>query len=116
MAQRVVVMYAGRKVEEARVDDLFERPRHPYTRGLLNSIPRLGAKAGRARLAEIPGVVPSLREPIAGCAFATRCPYAVDRCRAEAPPLEAGAGGHSVACWLADRLPAEVPGRGSISP
>jgi peptide/nickel transport system ATP-binding protein len=105
MAQRVVVMYAGRKVEEAKVDDLFERPRHPYTRGLLSSIPRLGAKAGRARLAEIPGMVPSLREPIAGCAFATRCPHAVDRCRAEAPPLETAADGHSAACWLADRLP-----------
>jgi peptide/nickel transport system ATP-binding protein len=109
MAQRVVVMYAGRKVEEARVDDLFARPRHPYTRGLLNSIPRLGAKSGRARLAEIPGMVPSLREPIAGCAFATRCPYAVERCRVEAPPLEARAEGHTVACWEADRLPAPTP-------
>jgi peptide/nickel transport system ATP-binding protein len=102
MAQRVVVMYAGRKVEEAKVDDLFERPRHPYTRGLLNSVPRLGAKAGRARLAEIPGLVPSLREPIAGCAFATRCAHAMERCRSEAPPLETTAGGHSVACWLAE--------------
>jgi peptide/nickel transport system ATP-binding protein len=106
MAQRVVVMYAGRKVEEANVDDLFARPRHPYTRGLIRSIPRLGAaKAGRARLTEIPGMVPSLREPIAGCAFATRCPHAVERCRVESPPLEAKADGHTVACWEADRLP-----------
>ena len=110
MAQRVVVMYAGRKVEEAPVDDLFDRPRHPYTRGLLNSIPRLGsAQARRGRLAEIPGLVPSLREPIAGCAFATRCAYAVERCRVEAPPLEAKAPGHTVACWEADRLPAVTP-------
>jgi peptide/nickel transport system ATP-binding protein len=107
MAQRVVVMYAGRKVEEAPVGDLFARPRHPYTRGLMNSIPRLGAaEAVRKRLAEIPGMVPSLREPIAGCAFATRCANAVERCRAEAPPLESKADGHTVACWEADRLPA----------
>jgi peptide/nickel transport system ATP-binding protein len=110
MAQRVVVMYAGRKVEEARVDDLFAQPRHPYTRGLIKSIPRLGAaKAGRARLTEIPGMVPSLREPIAGCAFATRCPHAVERCRVEPPPLEAKADGHTVACWEADRLPVLSP-------
>jgi peptide/nickel transport system ATP-binding protein len=103
-------MYAGRKVEEARVDDLFARPRHPYTRGLLHSIPRLGAaKPARMRLAEIPGMVPSLREPIAGCAFATRCPFAVERCRVEVPPLEAKAEGHSVACWEADRLPPVSP-------
>ena len=106
MAQRVVVMYAGRKVEEAAVNDLFDRPRHPYTRGLMSSIPRLGAKLGAGRrLAEIPGLVPSLREPIPGCAFATRCPHAVERCRVEAPPLEAKAPGHAVACWEADRLP-----------
>ena len=106
MAQRVVVMYAGRKVEEAPVGELFANPRHPYTRGLLNSMPRLGAaKAGRSRLQEIPGVVPSLREPIPGCPFATRCAHAVERCRVEAPPLEDRAEGHSVACWEADRLP-----------
>ena len=106
MAQRVVVMYAGRKVEEAPVDELFARPRHPYTRGLIKSIPRLGAgQAAGKRLAEITGVVPSLREPIAGCAFATRCAYAVERCRAEAPTLEVKVEGHTVACWEADRLP-----------
>ena len=110
MAQRVVVMYAGRKVEEARVDDIFARPRHPYTRGLLNSMPKLGAaKSARARLAEIPGVVPSLREPIAGCAFATRCAYAIERCRTEAPPLELRGDGHLVACWRADSLPPVAP-------
>jgi peptide/nickel transport system ATP-binding protein len=109
MAQRVVVMYAGRKVEEAPVDLLFENPRHPYTRGLLASIPRLGEAAqGTRRLAEIPGVVPSLREEIPGCVFAPRCAYATDRCRREYPPLEEKGGGHTVACWEADRLPPGV--------
>jgi peptide/nickel transport system ATP-binding protein len=106
MAQRVFVMYAGRKVEEAPVADLFARPRHPYTRGLLASIPRLGAAAARKRLAEIPGVVPSLREAIPGCVFAPRCAYATERCRREYPPLERKADGHFVACWEADRIPA----------
>src|SRR5688500_3644639 len=110
MAERVVVMYAGHKVEEASVNELFDRPRHPYTRGLMKSIPRLGAGHGAGkRLAEIPGMVPSLREPIAGCAFATRCPHAVDRCRVEAPPLVDKASGHAVACWEADRLPSLTP-------
>ena len=106
MAQRVVVMYAGRKVEEAPVAALFEQPRHPYTRGLLNSIPRLGAEYvnTRKRLAEIPGVVPSLREAIAGCIFAPRCAYATERCHREYPPLETKAAGHSVACWESDRI------------
>src|SRR6185295_7156104 len=85
MAQRVVVMYAGRKVEEALVTDLFDRPRHPYTQGLLKSIPRLeqAGAAGRPRLAEIPGMVPSLKDEIAGCVFAPRCAYATERCRRE---------------------------------
>jgi peptide/nickel transport system ATP-binding protein len=106
MAQRVVVMYAGRKVEEAPVGELFARPRHPYTRGLMNSMPRLGAGHGaRRRLQEIPGMVPSLREPLAGCAFAARCAHAVESCRAGVPALESKAPGHAVACWEADRLP-----------
>jgi peptide/nickel transport system ATP-binding protein len=108
MAQRVVVMYAGRKVEEAPVRELFRRPRHPYTLGLLASVPRLGATLGHAappRLAEIPGTVPSLRDPIVGCAFAPRCAWAVARCRQEAPPLEAKAQGHTAACFESDRLP-----------
>ena len=109
MAQRVVVMYAGRKVEEAPVEELFARPRHPYTRGLMNSMPRLGSSHGtRTRLQEIPGMVPSLREPLAGCAFAARCAHAVDACRAGAPAFEARAPGHSVACWEAERLPLVV--------
>jgi len=108
MAQRVVVMYAGRKIEEAPVEQLFARPRHPYTRGLLASIPRLGGAGSgpRRRLAEIPGVVPSLREDIPGCVFAPRCPHATERCRREYPPLERKDEGHLVACWEADRLAA----------
>ena len=111
MAQRVVVMYAGRKVEEAPVDALFARPLHPYTTGLLGSIPRLaeGAGAGgRKRLVEIPGMVPSLKEEIAGCVFAPRCPYATARCGAEYPPLEEKSAGHWVACWEWERVAGEA--------
>ena len=109
MAQRVVVMYAGRKVEEAPVAALFARPRHPYTQGLLHSIPRLGATAtgARVRLEEIRGMVPSMREAIPGCVFAPRCAYATGRCRSEYPPLEPKAEGHLVACWEADRIGAK---------
>ncbi|MCX7381247.1 MAG: ABC transporter ATP-binding protein [Alphaproteobacteria bacterium] len=100
--QRVIVMYAGRKVEEAEVNDLFDRPLHPYTRGLMASIPRHRRGVAPARrLQEIPGMVPNLREPIAGCAFAPRCPLATARCAAEAPPLREGSGGHLVSCWEA---------------
>ena len=106
-AQRVVVMYAGRKVEEATVEALFDRPRHPYTRGLLGSMPRLqdaeAEGSERTRLAEIPGVVPSLREEVAGCLFAPRCALAQARCREAYPPLEERAPGHWAACWEADR-------------
>jgi peptide/nickel transport system ATP-binding protein len=98
-AQRVVVMYAGRKVEEAPVEALFDNPLHPYTRGLMAAIPRLDTDA--TRLQEIPGMVPLLTRPIVGCAFAARCPLATDRCRAEAPPVVDAGGGHTVACWEA---------------
>jgi peptide/nickel transport system ATP-binding protein len=105
MAERVVVMYAGRKVEEARVKDLFARPRHPYTRALLASIPRLNPAAApkgtRPRLAEIPGVVPSLKSRLPGCLFAPRCPLATAECHAAAPAFEAKAAGHLAACWHA---------------
>ena len=106
-AQRVIVMYAGRKVEEATVEDLFEHPRHPYTRGLMASMPAvisLEAKAD-ARLTEIPGMVPSLTNLPAGCAFAPRCGLAVERCRAEYPPLQ-DFDGHLAACWRAGELAA----------
>jgi peptide/nickel transport system ATP-binding protein len=106
MAQRVVVMYAGRKVEEAPVAQLFAQPRHPYTQGLLNSIPRLKQKriGASARLAEIPGMVPSLLQEPTGCIFEPRCAYATERCRAKYPPFEAKAAGHFAACWESDRV------------
>jgi len=107
-AHRVVVMYAGRKVEEAPVGDLFRAPRHPYTLGLLASIPRLDVAAtatGDQRLKEIPGMVPALLDLPPGCAFAPRCAYATERCRREAPPLEAKRPGHWAACWESRSAP-----------
>jgi peptide/nickel transport system ATP-binding protein len=105
-AQRVVVMYAGRKVEEASVKALFARPRHPYTRGLMASIPRLNrADVSARRLTEIPGVVPSLIGMAEGCTFAPRCPHASEQCRVEFPPETEAAPGHFVSCWNADALP-----------
>jgi peptide/nickel transport system ATP-binding protein len=103
--QRVVVMYAGRKVEEAPTEALFARPRHPYTVGLLGSIPRLDRAADnrRERLVEIAGMVPSLAEPLAGCRFAPRCSLATEECRTLDPPLEAKAPGHAAACWHSER-------------
>ena len=105
MAQRVVVMYAGRKVEEAPVGELFERPTHPYTRGLMGAVPKLGerhAPGARPRLTEIPGMVPSLRgDPIRGCAFAARCPKAAARCTESSPELRTIAVDHQVACHFA---------------
>ncbi len=106
-AQRVIVMYAGRKVEEAPVLELFDRPMHPYTRGLMASIPRgrIGAgTGGKKRLQEIPGIVPSLSEPIVGCAFAPRCSFATDRCRQEAPDLFQRGDAHWAACFEIDRV------------
>jgi peptide/nickel transport system ATP-binding protein len=105
MAQRVVVMYAGRKVEEAPVQELFAHPLHPYTRGLMGAIPKLGARPApgtRIRLTEIPGVVPSLRgEATPGCAFSPRCPMASARCTVETPQLRTLTAGHQVACHAA---------------
>jgi oligopeptide/dipeptide ABC transporter ATP-binding protein len=107
-ADRVVVMYAGRKVEEASADDLFERPGHPYTKGLLGSLPNLEVvartDARRARLNEIKGMVPSLANLPEGCSFAPRCGFATAQCQAQYPPLEQRRPGHWVACWHADRL------------
>ncbi|MDP2334586.1 MAG: ABC transporter ATP-binding protein [Reyranella sp.] len=110
--ERVVVMYAGRKVEEAPVEALFEEPLHPYTRGLMRAIPRLDIEADaagtRPRLQEIPGLVPRLTQPIPGCAFAPRCGFATERCRIEAPPLIDVGAGHTVACWEVDRVRASA--------
>jgi peptide/nickel transport system ATP-binding protein len=108
-AQRVIVMYAGRKIEEARVDELFARPLHPYTHGLMASIPRLALMRGESgcadgRLAEIPGMVPALSNLPAGCVFAPRCAFAEDRCRRQYPTYEEKLPGHWAACWRSDAL------------
>ena len=105
VAERVVVMYAGKKVEEAPVGQLFRTPRHPYTQGLLGSMPRLGSSltGTETRLAEIPGLVPSLKQKIPGCVFASRCSHATDLCRQVAPALELKAPGHIAACHYATK-------------
>jgi oligopeptide/dipeptide ABC transporter ATP-binding protein len=107
-ADRVVVMYAGQKVEEASARDLFECPGHPYTKGLLGSIPNVEVAAHintrRARLNEIKGMVPSLTNLPKGCTFAPRCGLATDECRASYPPLLQHRPGHWIACWHAERL------------
>jgi peptide/nickel transport system ATP-binding protein len=96
VADRVIVMYAGRKVEEASVYDLFDGPIHPYTKGLMGAVPR---GKGAARLADIPGTVPAISDLPTGCAFAPRCPGASDRCRSERPPYEEKRPGHFAACF-----------------
>ena len=105
-AQRVVVMYAGKVVEEAPVRQLFGRPRHPYTRGLIRSMPRIDRAATRkTRLEAIAGVVPNLLDPPPGCRFAPRCRFAAAVCREAAPPLREIEAGHRVACVLAETIP-----------
>ena len=108
-AQRVIVMYAGRKVEEALVGELFSAPLHPYTHGLMASIPRLELMRGgrgetKRRLEEIKGIVPALTNLPTGCAFAPRCPHAIDKCRQEFPPYEEKSPGHWAACWRAKEI------------
>jgi len=106
-AQRVIVMYAGRKVEEASVEDLFANALHPYTHGLLASIPRLDLIRGadeHERLQEITGIVPALSDLPVGCAFAPRCKFADEKCTAEYPPYEQKKTGHWAACWHSDAL------------
>jgi oligopeptide/dipeptide ABC transporter ATP-binding protein len=101
-ARRVAVMYAGRVVEEADVLELFERPRHPYTAGLLRSRPRLDEADGK--LVQIEGSVPDAFHQPPGCPFHPRCPYAEERCRREDPPLVAE-GTHRFACWVVAARP-----------
>ncbi|MDQ0138088.1 peptide/nickel transport system ATP-binding protein [Neorhizobium galegae] len=103
IATKVVVMYAGRKVEEASAVDLFESPRHPYTIGLLGAVPRIGSENRKEKLAEIPGLVPSLKRRIPGCVFFNRCPKAQDVCKEIAPALEEKANGHLAACHFSPR-------------
>jgi peptide/nickel transport system ATP-binding protein len=99
-AQRVVVMYAGKIVEEAPVEELFARPRHPYTQGLIRSIPRVDKAGVKTRLEAIPGTVPSLADLPPGCRFAPRCRFAMPVCTRAVPPLREVAPGHKVACVL----------------
>jgi oligopeptide/dipeptide ABC transporter ATP-binding protein len=100
-AQRVAVMYAGVVVEQGDVETIFRDPRHPYTQGLLTSVPRLDTQKG-TRLSEIPGVVPGLYELPSGCKFSPRCPHAQDRCLEKEPPLFSVHDGQTTRCWLED--------------
>lgn len=118
MASRVVVMYAGKVMEEAPVKELFKNPRHPYTRGLLGSIPVIGRKVqtGR-RLHEIPGVVPSLLRMPKGCRFHPRCPEVIDACREQEPPMVSLGEHRRVNCWLevkSTEKEAPAPGQSGI--
>ncbi|MFC0410904.1 ABC transporter ATP-binding protein [Roseomonas elaeocarpi] len=105
VAERVIVMYAGRKVEEASVQELFRAPKHPYTEGLLGAVPKLGSSltGETERLAEIPGLVPSLKTKIQGCVFAGRCPKVTQFCREVAPALEPKAPAHLAACHYSEK-------------
>ncbi len=98
-ADRAVVLYAGRQAEQAAVTQLFDSPSHPYTQGLLASMPRRAAALGMDRLREIAGTVPTPDRLPAGCAFSERCPRALARCAGEAPPRQTLAPGHQIACW-----------------
>ena len=100
MCDDVVVMYAGRVVETAQTDELFEHPMHPYTEGLLAAVPRIDALPPRARLHAIPGQVPAATAWPTGCRFRPRCPHAWDKCLTEPPLLESGTPGHTARCWL----------------
>ncbi len=100
ISDRVIVLYAGRVAEEALTPALFDRPRHPYTRGLMAAVPRR-ATHGKA-LSAIPGSVPTDPGAVAGCAFAARCPIAIDRCRSERPALLPTVEAHLAACHLAE--------------
>lgn len=102
VADRVVVVYAGRTVEQQKAGGLFANPRHPYTQGLLGSLPRMADSSNKhLRLTAIPGMVPEPGNLPVGCAFQTRCPQVMDRCRQEDPPLVDSASGAQVACWVA---------------
>jgi len=105
---RVVVMYAGKKVEEADVIDLFDRPLHPYTRALMASMPAMNTAS--TRLTEIPGLVPAAHELGRGCAFAARCSHARERCRTETPKLVPQEGDHVVACFAVEEHWAQPAG------
>jgi len=100
IADKVMVMYAGEKIEEGPVNEIFNHPSHPYTRGLLNSVPNVDDPD--FELEAIPGSMPSLNEQITGCRFHPRCEYALERCKVEAPKEYALKNGHNVKCWLSE--------------
>jgi peptide/nickel transport system ATP-binding protein len=105
VAQRVVVMYAGKVIEEAPVGELFAHPKHPYTKGLIRSIPRIDmASTNKVRLEAIPGTVPKLIDPAPGCRFAPRCAFAIAACAEADPPLREVVTGHKVACIRAEQI------------
>ncbi|WP_211747049.1 ABC transporter ATP-binding protein [Paenibacillus sp. Marseille-Q4541] len=104
MCDRIAVMYAGKVVEQGTVKDIFRSPQHPYTQGLIRSIPRL--EGSRERLYSIPGQVPVMNNLMTGCRFATRCPYVMNRCREELPELTERNPRHYSRCWL-EELPQE---------
>ena len=107
-ADRVNVMYAGKIVERATARELYANPRHPYTLGLLHSVPRLD-EPRRAKLDPIPGQPPDVSRLPGGCSFAPRCPYVIERCRADVPPLDLVSAEHLSACWVASELGKAVP-------
>lgn len=107
LADRVIVMYAGRIVETAGVRALFRNPRHPYTMGLLASLPTLDSELGR--LHPIPGSPPDVSQPITACPFRPRCPLAIDRCSEEEPPLVEVGDGHRAACFRSEELIGRTP-------
>jgi oligopeptide/dipeptide ABC transporter ATP-binding protein len=107
-ADRVNVMYAGKLVEQGRARDIYARPRHPYTMGLLRSVPRLD-EPRKAKLQPIDGQPPDLTRLPPGCAFAPRCGYAIARCQDEVPPLMRVGAEHLSACWVAEQLGSEAP-------
>ena len=107
MCQRVIVMYAGRKVEEGSVDDILDRAQHPYTQALIRSLPDFAdGQDHTARLAELPGIVPVMTPESRGCAFAARCPEAQPRCAEQAPPAADAGNRHRVWCWARAAEPA----------
>ncbi|RHW38032.1 ABC transporter ATP-binding protein [Neobacillus notoginsengisoli] len=107
VCDRVVVMYAGKVVEQAEVKELFLNPKHPYTKGLLESIPKLGVK--KEKLGSIPGMVPSPDKMPHGCRFFERCPSAMEKCRGAVPPMVEVGNEHTAACWLYEGKEGEVP-------
>jgi oligopeptide transport system ATP-binding protein len=102
LAERVIVMYGGEIMEEASVHDIFKDPKHPYTWGLIKSIPRLDIDREKEKLSSIDGTPPDLFNPPVGCPFAPRCEYAMEICKKEKPGMINGGNNHRVSCWLLD--------------